>query len=133
MYFGTVDPSSKTVKVSTLDNLCSIIYEDSKPKDYITIENISFTGANEIAISGNRNNYTTIQNCSIDFSGNYGIGGVRSASLSIVNTILDHSNDCGIYLTNNCNNAVISGNTVMNSGLYPGMVWAPGSPVRQYS
>ena len=69
MYFGTTNPSTKTVKVATINNL---IY--NKSNTYITIGNISFAGSINTSLDfswGSDN--CIIQNCSVTFAGQDGI------------------------------------------------------------
>jgi hypothetical protein len=71
MYFGAVDPTTKVVKVATLD--FGIISHQS----YITIDNISFIGFNGDHTSfsngainlGDASQYVSVTNCEIGFIG----------------------------------------------------------------
>ena len=118
VFFGPDNPGNNKVQISTVDNLISF----SSENQYVTIDNISFRGANKNAIYCYRNNNITIQNCNIDFSGNNGIWGVSSQNLVISNSKINYSNVSGIRIGGlYCHNSRISGNTVMNTGLIPGM------------
>ena len=78
MYFGSVDPASKVVKVSSLDKTA-----DMRLRDYITFRNLTFEGANESAFFISSSSYITIQDCNIFFSGNIAIdGGINSGKTS---------------------------------------------------
>jgi len=68
MYFGAVDPTTKLVKVATKTNL---VYNNTG-KDYITFNNISFTGSisNSIYCTiASNSDYWVVDNCGISFSG----------------------------------------------------------------
>ena len=116
MYFGAVDPSTKTVKVATLNNL---IYNNGY--DYLTIDNISFEGsiASALYFTGYYADNTIIQNCNINFSGNDGIylEGCRNSMVN--NNFINHSSRAGIYVLLGGNNNIID-NTIKNSGLIEG-------------
>src|SRR5665647_881342 len=70
MYFGTVDPSTKTVKVATLNNLIT----NQSGGHYVTLNNISLSGSIENTVNYTwQNDYCIIQNCSIAYAGLEGI------------------------------------------------------------
>lgn len=67
MYFGAVDPTTKTVKVATLDNAVLTT------SDYIALDNISFTGYNKTGIDFDGSANSEITNCEISFIGGRGV------------------------------------------------------------
>lgn len=86
MYFGAVNPTTKIVKVATLNNLVS----NSGQNDYITIDGLSFIGSLEDALDFSYdNNGCTIKNNTITFAGR-----------------------AGINFQYQCNNNTITGNTI---------------------
>ena len=127
MYFGTVDPATKSIKVSTINNL---IYNNAG-NDYITIDNISFEGANENSIFFNYYaDNLTIQNCVINFSGNDGIHLEANCSNAVVyNNYINNSSRAGISISQGGKNN-ITNNTIRNSGLIGGVAnigtWCDG-------
>src|ERR1035437_2988090 len=112
MYFGSVDPATKTVQVATLDNalVCS--------QSYITIDNINFIGFNgdqtyynraAVQLEGSSNisvtnceigftgagatypgNYTTCDNCSIHDTNGNAIVGQTYNYLTLTNSIIEN-------------------------------------------
>jgi uncharacterized repeat protein (TIGR02059 family) len=102
MYFGSVDPTTKVVKVATLNSV--VVCAQS----YITFDNINFQGANTNGLDFNNSNYAKITNCEMGFTG-------ISALLPGVNCTVDYSylhdtNGSGI-------NQTYSGFTMTNSRL----------------
>jgi len=120
MFFGDKDPDSYTVQASTIDRLVYIY-----GINYVTIENITFQGANVAAIRASKYNNIRIQHCNIEYSGRNAITFVdnvyTSYFLYIDNCIINHTLDCAINLNGNCTNSIITNNTILNSGLFPGM------------
>lgn len=123
MYFGNVDPATKTVKASSLDQLVYMNY-----KHYITFDNIAFTGANVSGIYIGRCQYLTIQNCEFGFMGNRAIDGKDdwgeggSPYCSVLNNYIHDCNNTGIHLCREFTNALISNNKIENISTIPGMV-----------
>ena len=121
MYFGAVDPATKVVKVSSLNKVANI-----HGKDYITLKNLTFEGANLSAIFISSSSYVTVQECNILYSGNCAIdGGYNSGKLSeglkILNNTINEVQNYAIFLEKEFYAAAISGNTINNVGLIPGM------------
>lgn len=114
MFFGTIDPASRVVKVATLTNL---IYNDGY--DFIILENISFEGSISHALTylNYGSNYCTVQNSSISFagldaihfSGEYG---------TIANNKILNCNQSGIMTVGNYE--TITSNNLKNIGSVPG-------------
>jgi hypothetical protein len=62
MYFGSDNPDSYTVKVSTIDKLVSI-----SSKNYLKFNNLQLQGSNKASVSLSSSNYITFTNCDIKF------------------------------------------------------------------
>jgi len=120
MFFGTSSPGSYTIKASTSERLAYI-----NNSNYVTIENISFEGANTAAFVVSKYNYLTIQNCKIDCSGKHGImytyNAEMSSYLKIDNCSITNSLDSGMRLDGKCLSSRITNNTIRNSGIITGM------------
>ncbi len=117
MYFGAVDPAARKVRVATQKNL---IYNNGY--DYITLENISFTGSIGAGLAFiSSSNYCKIQNCSIEFAGQDGIV-ITGSYNTIDGNFINHSSEAGIY--SSCSYAgthnKIINNVIKNSGLIKG-------------
>ncbi|QQG52346.1 MAG: right-handed parallel beta-helix repeat-containing protein [Candidatus Falkowbacteria bacterium] len=114
MYFGGVDPNTKTVKVATVNNTLATF----SGEDYLTIENLNFTGSIAQNINmGWQNDYLIIQNCDVNFSGTAGIY-TAGSSIQIKNNLINNVNGVGILPYGD--SPVISGNTINNQGLVEG-------------
>jgi len=118
MYFGSNNnPNNHVVEVSTLDNG---IYLGGY--SYITVDSISFRGANMNAIYGyNAPTHITIQNCDITYSGTEGIYMEYPAHCTVTNTNINFTNNNAIYFTERESSYnTISNNNIMNTGTIPG-------------
>ena len=110
-------PAKKTVKVATLKNL---VYNNGY--DYITIDNISFTGSIGAGLTFNSSSdQCKIQNCNIEFAGQDGI--VLTGSYNTIDgNNINHSSEAGIF--SSCSYAgshnKITNNVIHNSGLIKG-------------
>lgn len=119
MYFGTNSPENYTVKVGVVDQL---IYLEGI--NYVTIEGISFEGANSYSIQIRNSGYITVQSCDFNFTGKTTIFGPwdgNSPYCKILNNTIRNSNSIGIKLVGDHTNATVSGNRIENSGLIIGM------------
>ncbi len=96
MYFGAVDPTTKVVKVATVNNL---FYITGNTKDNITVNDIAFTGSISHAINiqyGIDN--TLISGCNISFAGGSGISTLSTGVSNIYsNNTISNCNGYGIY------------------------------------
>lgn len=115
------NPAAKTVKVSAYNNG---VYINSF--DYITIDNINFSGYGNSGINLTDASYITVQNCSMSFCGENGILGANETSgnssyCTFDNNIINQCNNNGINITSQFDNATISNNTISNIGLLIGM------------
>jgi parallel beta-helix repeat protein len=119
MYFGAVNPTTKTVKVSTTDYGITIT-----SANYITVNNLNLQGFNVAAILITNCDYTIIQDNTILYSGKDGINSDNDYSSSyttITGNYISDSQDCGIFLSTNADHDSISYNTVNNTGLIAGL------------
>ncbi len=120
MYFGEETPDNHVVKVSILNRGISL--NNCK---YITIDNISFTGANNYAIyshfSNNSPNYFTVQNCNVTFSGKDAIFIDNGSMSKVVNTRINYTNNNAISFGQKGGAGnIISHNNITNTGTIPG-------------
>jgi hypothetical protein len=125
MYFGSDAPTSHTIKAATLDYLVS-----GSNVNYLSFNNITFTGANSYIFNLNGCSNITINSCSLSYAGIYGIyGNGTAASWKVTNNNINWSNSIGILASSGSSAWTITGNTVNNSGAVAGM---GGSGENQY-
>ena len=67
MYFGSVNPTTKIIKVASLNTGIS------SSQSYITIDNINFQGFNSVGLNLDNSNHITVTNCEVGFTGAYGV------------------------------------------------------------
>ena len=118
-YFGTANPESYVVKVSTIDQLAIV-----NDQNYITFDNLNFEGGNVYGLKISNTDYITVQNCIIIFTGNTGIYGPwfgTSPYCKIINNRIDNSNNIGIKLCGDHTYATIENNRITNTGMIIGM------------
>ena len=117
MHFGGNQPSSYSVKVSTIDVLLNL-----GTNNFITVNNLAFEGGNVAGILGQWGNDITIQQCDLSQMGKDGILLQGSANTLIENTNLNYILNNGIFLDNsNVSNAVVRNCTIRNCAMIPGM------------
>jgi parallel beta-helix repeat protein len=118
MYFGAVDPTTKTVNVATINNL---YFANGSAYDYIKVENLNFTGSIGNCINYQYyQDYCKISNCNISFAGGAGISMQSNGTTdTITNNTISWCNKQAIYNYADTN-AVITYNTISNIGLIPG-------------
>ncbi|HXS57514.1 MAG TPA: right-handed parallel beta-helix repeat-containing protein, partial [Hanamia sp.] len=114
-----------TVQVSNTDTLVWI-----SKKSNITFDNINFTGANINAIQFDTSTIVTVKNCSFDYTGSVALSALKSSRLTVTNNTINHSFSDAIFFrqldwytaaANQCDSAIITFNTVRNSGTVVGM------------
>ena len=117
-FYIYANPSVKTVKISTLNKLMVM-----RGKDYITVENITFEGANSHAIQNTSGHDIIIQNCNflnIGMSGIYTDASSVNATITIDGNTFNTSNNNAINLRGSNTFAWIKNNTIQNIGLIKG-------------
>lgn len=114
MYFGTVNPTTKIVKVATKNNL---LYNYLSCKN-LSINNLTLTGAitNIIDSYWGTDNFT-IQNCNVSFCGYDGLR-LEGSYQTINNNIVSDCGRNGIFCSGN--NGNITNNKISNIGIIKG-------------
>lgn len=117
--YSTVNPTN--VQVATKDTLVYMLY-----RNYITFDNLSFQGSNKDAFVILSSANIIIQNCSIDYSGQDAIWGAQnwgspSSNFVFKNSTINHTNNNAIHLADEFIGALISNNSILNTGLNDGM------------
>ncbi|MBW8327392.1 MAG: fibronectin type III domain-containing protein, partial [Prolixibacteraceae bacterium] len=114
MYFGSVDPNSKIIRVSIVDDLIKI-----QNKTDVTLNGLSLNGANSSLVYSNINcTNLKIVDCELKYSGNYGINSTP-AGLVVDGCSISEVTNFGIYSYSA--NALIKNNIIQNIGIWEGM------------
>lgn len=110
--------SQPTAQLSTIETLVVL-----NGYNYITFDNISFTGANTTALSIINSQHITVQNCGIDFCNNSikGDGSGTSNYFTLTNSAINHTNNNAVDLPSRYDYSVISNNTIKNTAVFAGM------------
>ncbi|UEG52169.1 right-handed parallel beta-helix repeat-containing protein [Mucilaginibacter daejeonensis] len=116
VYFGNKTPGNYNITTNTADNLV-----DVQRCNYLTFDNIKFSGAGKNAFNLVQSKKITINDCHIDMTGAVAVLANYSPLLTVTNTTISNSLSGGINLDAGCANAMISGNSISNTGLIAGM------------
>jgi parallel beta-helix repeat protein len=112
MFFGAVNPDTKTVRMASVNNL---IYNNVK--SYITLDGISFEGSIKDAVCFIWGDECIIKNCTVKFSGQSGMD-IKGKNNKIHNNNISWCNLAGIYVEGA--NVQITQNSIQNIGIIPG-------------
>ncbi|SEO45787.1 right-handed parallel beta-helix repeat-containing protein [Mucilaginibacter sp. OK283] len=115
LYSGASKPSG-VVNASGVDKLLSI-----NNKSYITIDGLEFDGANVNAVEIKGSEFIKFVNNKVAFSGVNAILMANANAITIRSCVIEKSNNNAIDGHYNCNNLVISGNQINNTGRDAGM------------
>lgn len=113
--YSTSNPSTLNVQAATKDFLCA-----ANSRSYVTIQNIRFTGANNLLVNWNMGSNDTIRNCEFEYAGINGLYLNTLTNSAFVNNSIRNTNNLGLLMIPNCTNAYIAGNFIENTGLIPG-------------
>ena len=109
------------VKVSTISDVVFI-----STKNFITFDNINFQGSNTrtFAILSSAN--ITIKNCNIDYNGKDAVFGNQnlgspSSTFKLLTSSIGYTNNIAVNLSDEFTGALISNNSITNTGMYDGM------------
>ncbi len=109
--------------ISSLDIKCSVANTlvELKGFNYVTFENLSFTGAGENSFHIVNSKNIEILNCEILYSGGDAVSASFSPFLTIENCLINYSLNGALNLDVGCTYAILKGNHIKNTGLFPGM------------
>ncbi|GEO19844.1 hypothetical protein CQA01_03780 [Cyclobacterium qasimii] len=116
VYFGNEDPSTKSIEVSTLDNLLTKDYLESN----ISIQNLQFKGANENILQLEGGDNIKVSDSEISFSGEDGIHALGVVDLLIERNIVRQNYNNGLFLKYGNDGAIVRDNEITNTGLISG-------------
>ena len=109
------NPAALQVKAAVTDTLVTILN-----RQYITIDNIAFQGANQFCIYTYKGSHITIQNCSFAYSGDNGINSDQTTSVLLDKDSIKDTNNNSIYVAPFAHNCTIRHCYVKNSGMVLG-------------
>jgi len=116
VFFGDQSPADHRVQVSTIDKVIDL------QNDKIVIEKLHVSGGNRSGIyDRNYGEEVLIQHCRVSFSGQDAIDMEGTDFVKILNCTISESHNNGLNLNFNCKNAEVRNNTIINTGLLPGM------------
>ncbi len=92
--YSTIDPNGWTYKISTVDTLFSSLYGS------LSINNLTFEGANKKCVWTNGGSYIKITNCDVTSSGNEGITTWFSDNVTLINDTVKNVLGSGIRVYN---------------------------------
>jgi hypothetical protein len=121
VYFGTNNPASYNIKVSTLDALFNCGGFNELSRSGISVENITFEGANETALLAANGSAITVKNCSFNNNNNAVYIYNTSNSITDGNTVTNTLNNGIDQLAAVSSNTTITNNTIRNCGMFAGM------------
>ncbi|HOZ79215.1 MAG TPA: InlB B-repeat-containing protein [Ferruginibacter sp.] len=123
VFFGTNLPAAFSVKASGLDTLLSI-----STKNYITIENIAFDGANANAVLAINSNFISIKNCDFTNAGNAAINATTVSNFLVDNcTTYNILSNAVLINTTKGTNVTVKNCSIKNTGIIPGMGGSSGN------
>jgi parallel beta-helix repeat protein len=115
MYFGK-DPSALVVQASALSTLLSLNNQSN-----IVVKGIDFQGANTNALTMNNSQNIDIDSVGISDSGIDAMTAANSSGLTIQNNTIQNTNNNAISFSGTVSNSSISGNTITDTAMIPGM------------
>lgn len=121
VYFGVNNPASYSIKVSTIDTLLNLGGLNGLPaSNNITIENIYFEGANNVALAASQTNLK-INKCTFNNNSNATYL-YQNTGTTITNNVFTNTLNTGIAIISSASsNSTITNNTVRNCGMIAGM------------
>jgi parallel beta-helix repeat protein len=124
------NPSTKKLRIyspsmpSNVMLTATDVLFNSNQQNYFVLDNISFQGSNSTSVLINNSKYSTVQNCDFNYTGKdaiYGPYSGNSTGFSILNCTMNNTNNTAIDLNPEFDNATIKSNSILNSGMVPGM------------
>jgi parallel beta-helix repeat protein len=115
VYFGNKNPNSFNVTTSAVNNMVDI-----KRFNYVTFENLTFTGAGNNTFNIIQSKKITLKNCDINLTGAEAVFANYSPYITVENCKINHSLSSALNFDAGCINAVITKNHIQNTGLITG-------------
>ena len=116
VFLGSTNPSSYKIEAGTLDHLLTKTYQAS----HLRVENLHFKGANKDAVHITGGSNINFDQVDIENSGENGLVALSVLQLVIENSKVKDSFNNGLNLRYGNTGAIIRGNTIENSAVFPG-------------
>src|SRR5690606_11496551 len=117
IYFGSKAPNSVTVQAAVSDNLVT----NSSKVEHIVFDNLSFKGADKIAVSIHNASNIHIKNSEIAFSGENAIYLTNLPNFTLESSHVSYAQNSGVILNHNTPSAKLVNNKIENINVYHGM------------
>ncbi|MBK8501577.1 MAG: hypothetical protein IPL46_04860 [Saprospiraceae bacterium] len=116
IFFGSQGPGVSVVRISTIDKLALITANN------INLQNLTFIGANQCAITNNSQNidHISIIDCDIQYSGIDAVFFHSAFNFTMEGCMIKNTNNVALKLFY-CPNSTIRNNTIRNTGMQAGM------------
>jgi parallel beta-helix repeat protein len=115
IFFGSQNPASSNIQVSSLDVLVAISNQSN-----IVFNNLDFAGSNVSTFEITGSNRIAVINCGIINSGTDAIKASNSSNLNFQNLDIEYTNNIAFNVTNS-SNCSIKSNRIKNTGTVVGM------------
>ncbi|MFT3681435.1 MAG: right-handed parallel beta-helix repeat-containing protein [Ferruginibacter sp.] len=120
LYLGVISPFSSSIKISTIDTLIDIGNHAN-----IVIADLSFEGANEVAVYSEFTSGCTVSNCNFNLMGREAVTLWQTSEALVEYCNVNNVLGSGIFIRNSgsggYNNATVQYCNVKNVCLFPGM------------
>ncbi|MFD2035791.1 Ig-like domain-containing protein [Belliella marina] len=117
VFFGSGNPQSEIVKISTVENVISL----RQGVSYITFSNLDIQGGNRAGISIDHGQQIEVLETNISFTGNYAIYGLLSHELKVEKCRIFQSLNNAIFVANAGKDVVIRDNEILDTYMFNGM------------
>ena len=113
--YSNVNPGTLNVQAATKDYCLYAIN-----RNYVTVENISFTGSNISTVFWSQGGYDTLRNCTFNYGGINGLQFKFHNHTCITGCTIDNTNNKSLEITPDATACTVSNNTIQHSGLIIG-------------
>jgi parallel beta-helix repeat protein len=115
VYFGNKNPNSLEVQTPVVNNLV-----DVRRFNYLTFENLVFSGAGNNTFNIIQGKKICIKNCQINHTGAEAIYANYTPFMVVENCVINHSLSSAINFDAGCANSIVAHNRIANTGLIAG-------------
>ena len=113
--YSKTDPNAFVIQVPQIENLVLL-----NKLNYITIENIKFSGSDKLTMDVNDCKNLIIRNVEFDYSGVNAVDFKASNTIVFESNLINHTNN-NAFVQTSCRNFVMRNNVVKNTAMIAGM------------